>query len=208
MECVGGPQLDANRHLISMCLSKGVFMKVNDFFHYREEVTQNGIFLTFSGVLIHSFMIKLSDMLKTKMALFNVDKNVEMKIFSTVIEQTQNIIFYSAERIPVPSMGNEMMGVGTITVGMEDGHYFVICGNMINNEKVEKLRVKLTTIQEMDQEELKQYYKEQRRLTPDSDSKGAGLGFIEMARKASKGIEFAFRKLDDKNSFFTLKTTI
>ena len=183
-------------------------MKVNDFFHYREEVTNNGIFLTFSGVLIHSFMVKLSDMLKTKMALFNVDKNVEMKIFSTVIEQTQNIIFYSAERVPVPSMGNEMMGVGTITVGMEGDHYFVICGNMIHNENVEKLRSKLTSIQGMTPDELKQYYKEQRRMAPDSDSKGAGLGFIEMARKASRTIEFGFRKLDDQNSFFTLKTTI
>jgi hypothetical protein len=183
-------------------------MKVDDFFHYREEITDNGIFLTFSGVLTHGFMVKLGDMLKSKMALFNVDKNVEMKIFSMVIEQAQNIIFYSAERMPVPAMGNEMMGVGTITVGLEDGHFFVVCGNMIPNANVEILRHKLTAIQKMSKEELKQFYKEQRRLPPGEDSKGAGLGFIEMARKASRAIEFAFRKLDDKNSFFTLKTTI
>lgn len=189
-------------------LEKGASMKVNDFFQYREEITRNGVFLTFNGVLVHSFMVKLADMLKSKMSLFNVDKNLEMKIFSTVIEQAQNIIFYSAERVSVPFMENEMMGVGTITVGMEDGHYFVICGNMMPSEKVEKLRSKLTFIQSMSPEELKQYYKEQRRLTPDSDSKGAGLGFIEMARKASRMIEFDFKKLDDANSFFTLKATI
>jgi hypothetical protein len=183
-------------------------MKVNDFFQYREEITGNGIFLTFNGVLVHSFMVKLADMLKSKMSLFNVDKNLEMKIFSTVIEQAQNIIFYSAERVPVPFMENEMMGVGTITVGVEDGHYFVICGNMMPNANVEKLRNKLTAIQNMSQDELKQFYKEQRRLTPDSDSKGAGLGFIEMARKTSRTIEFDFKKLDEQNSFFTLKATI
>jgi hypothetical protein len=183
-------------------------MKVNDYFQYREEITSNGIFLTFNGVLVHSFMVQLGEMLKTKMSLFNVDKSLETKIFSTVIEQAQNIIFYSGERLPVPAMDGEMVGVGTITVGMEDDHYFVICGNMIANENVEKLNNKLTTIQKMNQEELKQYYKEQRRMTPDSDSKGAGLGFIEMARKSCHAIEFSFRKVDEKNSYFTLKASI
>lgn len=182
-------------------------MKVNDFFQYREEISHNGIFLTFNGVLIHSFMVQLGEMLKMKMSLFNVDKNLETKIFSTVIEQAQNIIFYSGERLPVPAMGGEMVGVGTITVGMIDDHYFVICGNLISNEKVEKLNHKLITIQRMNQDELKQYYKEQRRMTPDSDSKGAGLGFIEMARKSSRAIEFAFRKLDEQSSYFTIKAT-
>lgn len=183
-------------------------MKVDEFFNYREEITDNGIFLTFGGVMTHGFMVKLGDMLKTKLGLFNVNKNLELKIFSTVIEQVQNIIFYSAERMAVPALGSETMGVGTITVGMENGHFFVFCGNMIASAKVETLRSKLELIQKMSREELKQYYKEQRRLSPGEDSKGAGLGFIEMARKASRAIEFAFRKMDDEYSFFILKTTI
>lgn len=181
-------------------------MKVDDFYQYHEEVTGNGIFLTFSGVLTHDFMVKLGEMLKSKMASHNVDKNVVLKIFALVVEQSQNIIFYSADKLPIPSMGNEEMGAGTITVGLENGRFFVVCGNRIDNEHVEKLRGKLLTVQKMNKDELKQYYKEQRRADPDSDSKGAGLGFIEMARKASEPIEFAFRQLDDKYSFFTLKT--
>lgn len=55
---------------------------------------------------------------------------------------------------------------------------------------------------------MKRHYKEQRRLPAGSDSMGAGLGLIDMARKASRALEFDFRKLDDENSFFTLKTTI
>ena len=183
-------------------------MKVEDFYSYRNELTQDGIFLTFNGVLVHNFMVKLVDMLKSKVSQFNVDKNLEQKIFATVIEQAQNIIFYSAERIPVPFMENELLGVGTITIGTEEGCYFVICGNLIPTDKVEKLRCKLMNIQKMGQEELKQYYKEQRRAEPEEDSKGAGLGFIEIARKASRPIEFAFHEQDSENSFFTLKATI
>jgi Family of unknown function (DUF6272) len=105
-------------------------------------------------------------------------------------------------------MENELVGVGMLTVGIDDGHYFVMSGNKLPSAKVEKLRSKLENLQSMNQDELKQYYKEQRRMEPDSDSKGAGLGFIEMARKVSKNIEFDFHKIDDENSFFTFKATV
>lgn len=202
------PKFYSGLELVLHIFVERQLMKVDEFFNYREETTDNGIFLTFSGVLTHGFLVKLGDMLKTKLAMFNVDKNLELKIFSTVIEQAQNIIFYSAERMPVPALDNEMMGVGTITVGMENAHFFVFCGNMIPTEKVEKLRNKLLLLQVMSKDELRRYYKEQRRMATDEDSRGAGLGFIEMARKASKAIEFTFRKMDDEHSFFTLKTTI
>lgn len=179
-------------------------MEVDDFFHFHEEITAKGIVLTFSGVLSHGFLIKLGETLKSNMTLYNVDRNVILKIFSLVVEQSQNIIFYSAERLP----NSEETGIGTITVGIQGEHFFVLCGNRIANENVEKLKSKLLPIQKMNRDELKQYYKEQRRMAPDSESRGAGLGLIEMARKASQPLEFAFRKLDEGYSFFTLKTVI
>lgn len=183
-------------------------LKVDDFFGYQEETLRQGVFLTFCGPLTHDFMVRLGEMLKSNMSMQNVDKNVILKVFSLVIEQTQNIIFYSAEKPSAAAEGNEEMGVGTLTVGFEDGHFFILCGNRIANDNVDKLRGKLLPIQKMNKDELKQYYKEHRRMETDVESKGAGLGFIEMARKASQPIEFAFRKLDENHSFFTLKTII
>lgn len=183
-------------------------MKVEEFFEYHEEITAKGVFMTFSGVLTHDFMVKLAETLKDTMSLQNVDKNLILKIFSLVVEQAQNIIFYSAEKLPASSEGDGEMGGGTISVGYENEHFFILCGNRIANENVEKLRGKLLPLQKMNKDELKQYYKEKRRVETEADSKGAGLGFIEMARKASQPIEFAFRKLDENFSFFTLKTVI
>jgi hypothetical protein len=40
------------------------------------------------------------------------------------------------------------------------------------------------------------------------ESKGAGLGFIEMARKVSLPIEYEFVPMEDDYSFFCLKATI
>ena len=43
--------------------------------------------------------------------------------------------------------------------------------------------------------------------TPEEGSKGAGLGFMEIARRASKPIEFDFTDVDGDYAFFALKAT-
>ena len=60
----------------------------------------------------------------------------------------------------------------------------------------------------MSKDELKALYKEQLRAEPEVGSKGAGLGFTEIARRASKPLEFDFIDLDNNRAFFALKATI
>jgi len=73
----------------------------------------------------------------------------------------------------VPALGNEMMGLGRSRSAWKTATFSCFCGNMIPNTNVEKLRNWLTLIQEMSKEELKRYYKEQRRMVPDEESKGS-----------------------------------
>ena len=93
-------------------------------------------------------------------------------------------------------------------VGYEDQHYYVLCGNLIDNEAVSTLREQLTKLQQMNKDELKRYYKEQRKQEAHESSKGAGLGFIELARQSITPVEFNFQQVDNNYSFFSLKTAI
>jgi hypothetical protein len=60
----------------------------------------------------------------------------------------------------------------------------------------------------LSKDELKALYKEQLRAEPEQGSKGAGLGFMEIARRASKPLEFDFTNIDSDHAFFALKATI
>ena len=60
----------------------------------------------------------------------------------------------------------------------------------------------------MSKDELKALYKEKLRADPEEGSKGAGLGFMEIARRASKPIEFDFADVDRDYAFFALKASI
>ena len=78
-------------------------------------------------------------------------------------------------------------------------------GNLVIASDVPRMRKQLETIQAMSREELKAAYKTQLHSGPDPHSKGAGIGFIEIARRASKPIEFDLMPIDGDCAFFALK---
>ena len=184
---------------------------IKSLYEYKNDLQNNGIFFSFSGPISQDLIVELGSTLKRKMKFEEANSATILKVFSMVVEQTQNIIRYSAERIPISGEGEgeqKTLSLGIIAVGYEKDRYFVLAGNLIENCHVERIRNNLDYIQTLDRNELKQYYKDQRKKDPEETSKGAGLGFIDMARKSSQALEYDFHKVDEDVSFFSLKTVI
>jgi hypothetical protein len=181
---------------------------LTNLYNFKNELDKQGIFLGFSGPLSQELLVEIGDALKNKMKLEETTSSSTItKVFSMLIEQAQNIIHYSAEKVQ-PEHSPATLSSGIIVVGYNHSHYYVLCGNRIDNDTIEPLREKLTNLQNMNKEELKRYYREQRKQNAPTNSKGAGLGFIELARKSIKPIEFHFQSIDEQFSFFSLKTYI
>ena len=170
-------------------------------------LNEQGIFFCFSGPMSQELMVGIGDTLRNKMKLDEANSSTIVKVFSMFVEQSQNIIHYSAEKTPADEEKAELSS-GIIGVGYDKENYYVLCGNMVNKEAVAPLCEQLTKLQNMSKDELKCYYKEQRKKGRPSNSKGAGLGFIELARKSVKPIQFHVEAIDDNFSFFSLKTVI
>jgi len=66
----------------------------------------------------------------------------------------------------------------------------------------------LEEINSLDKEGLKQLYKKQMREGRLSDKGGAGLGFIDIARKTGNKLEYHFLPIDETSSFFLLSSSI
>jgi hypothetical protein len=172
---------------------------LTNIYELKKDLSKQGVFFCLSGPISQELVAEIGSTLEHHIA---AGKSTFLGVFSAFVENAQNIIRYSDEK-------KDDLSLGIIAVGHEDGHYFVLCGNMVENDKIEKLVAKLTKIQKMNKDELKEYYKKQRRGRPPKESKGgAGLGFIEMARRASRPIEFSFKKINDKFHFFSMKTVV
>jgi hypothetical protein len=176
-------------------------------YYFKSDLDQQGIFFCFSGPMSQTLLMEVGDTLRNKMAKEQTSPSTILKVFAMFIEQVQNIIRYSAEEVIFDESSGGLRN-GIVVVGYENGHYYVLCGNMVENEDVSFLSEQLQKLQIMNKEQLKTYYKEQRKKAPHEKSKGAGLGFIELARRSVTPIQFDFRNIDEKHSFFSLKTEI
>jgi len=81
-------------------------------------------------------------------------------------------------------------------------------GNPVRKEHVEALKASLEKINGLDKDGLKELYKDIMKNSTLSEKGGAGLGFVDMARKSGEKLEWSFVDVDDEFSFFCLKVNI
>lgn len=174
----------------------------------KKYLDEKGVFLYFNGQISQALLVQLGDTLKQKLKTQEAKSQTILKVFSMFVEQAQNVMRYSVPSGTYAPADPADSQVGVMTVGYDGNHYFVASGNKIETTEVSRLREKLEKIRSMDKDQLKAYFKEMRKQETPEESKGAGLGFIEMARNASKPLEFEFSELNAHESFFTLITLI
>ncbi|MBF0335738.1 MAG: hypothetical protein HQL40_19210 [Alphaproteobacteria bacterium] len=182
-------------------------MLARDYLDFKRALDAKGILFSISGHISEAILFSVGDALKKRMAVADTDVNTVKRVFSVFVEQVQNIIRYSAERIDGPG-DNEQLSHGTVSVGLIDGRFHVACCNVIRNEEVPMLRARLEHLRALSKDDMKAYYREQLREPPASDSRGATIGLIEIARRAARPIEFGFEELDQTLTFFCLEVCI
>ena len=175
---------------------------------FKSIMDQEGIIFSFSGYLSENVLYSLGEALRHKMALEETNVTTVKKVFSVFIEQAQNIIRYSADKVVGDADKRVELSSGMVTIGREAGHFYIVCANTMQQDHVEKLRSRLEVLQKMDKDEIKAYYREQLREAPEEDSRGGTIGLIEIARRASTPIQFDFLPIDDLTTFFCLRVSI
>lgn len=186
----------------------GDSMLAQDYYDFHQGLAGKGIILSFTGYVSEGILFALGDALRQKMALDEADANITKKVFSIFVEQVQNIIRYSAEKVE-GNLGKRVeLSSGTITVGREGERFFVVCGNVIRREDATALRERLSALAAMSKDELKHHYKEKLKEPAEEQSRGGSIGLIEIARRASAPIQFDFQEIDDSAAFFCLKAYI
>ncbi|ADU62908.1 MAG: SiaB family protein kinase [Pseudodesulfovibrio sp.] len=178
----------------------------SNLYKYYEEMRGKGTILYFNGPVSQAVVEGLAELMREKMRAEDAGMDSVQRVFSILVEQMQNIVRYSSERHNHATASLGEMAHGQVVVGREsDGSFFVACGNKVRAEDVDRLTSQLETLRAMGRNDLKAYYRERRRSRPGEESKGAGLGFIEMARKSSRPMDYDFVPLDCETSFFSMK---
>ncbi|SCA55557.1 conserved hypothetical protein [Candidatus Terasakiella magnetica] len=184
-------------------------MLAQDMYEFRNILAEKGILFCYSGYMTEDILSGIGQAIRMKLELEDADKTIARSVFSLFVEQVQNVIRYSAEKEELISDDTQKeLRYGVLTVGYKDSSFFVSCSNLIEGEDVTRLGGNLKHIQQLDNDGLKKLYKETLRGETPEGSKGAGVGFIDIARRAKKGFEFDFIPVEDNRSYFSIKAYV
>lgn len=167
----------------------------------------NGILISFSGKLTQGLIEEYGAAVKKYLEQAERPTSEIHNVFSIFIEQTQNIKNYCSSKDNSPH-GEQIASSSVVTIGKEELQHVIRSGNLVENADVVLLREALDQIVALDRTELKQLYKAKLREAVDQDALGAGIGLVEMARKAKRPLEYSITPIDEHLSFFTLKAVI
>ena len=173
-------------------------------YDFYVKMKRNNINLAYEGEITHQITKAFTSLAETNMAREEDPSSVQKKVFHVMVECLQNI----SKHYEGNANESAKDGRGIFMVSKAATEYNVTTGNIIKNANVEKLRSILENVNKQDKDGLNKLYKQQMREGSISDRGGAGLGFIDIARKTGQKLLYSFLTIDNVNSFFVLTSTI
>jgi hypothetical protein len=179
-------------------------MAMHELVRLKEEFTEKGIVICFNGPFSHSIIEEIGNAVRRRLEGEEVRKDAIMDVFAVYIEQTQNVKNYIASKsFPVKNLNSAI-----IIIARKGGKYTISSGNVIAKTDTAALVDRLERIRGLDREGLKRLYKEELRRKVPPGGMGAGVGLIDIARKASEKISYVIDEIDETYNFFSLTAVI
>lgn len=180
------------------------------FHHFQQLARERNVVFYYTGYFNQTMVGAMGEALRQRIG-DQAANGIRRRLFSIFVELAQNVVHYSAETLSDQAAVDREIRRGAIWIGEQDGRFFVVCANPVERRAVGRIRQKLEPLRAMTVDEIRSRYREQLRSAPQAGSKGAGLGFLTVARDASQPIEFDFVDAygaDDPTSLFYLKAII
>lgn len=165
----------------------------------------HNLILQYEGEVNHEIIKAILKTLEDYFEKLSIDRFVQKKIFNVVVECIQNI---EKHTLSVAINGSKYAKRGGLIILENNGYIDVVTGNVINSEQKMGLSIKQSQIEGKNKNQLREDYKKQLVAGTISLKGGAGLGFIDIAKKTNNQLKFYFFDLNNDLSYFILRVNI
>ncbi len=172
---------------------------------FHNTMLENRLTLVYEGEVNQSITKAFAALAEKNMNEDKETKKVSKTVYHVMVECLQNIYKHADhEETGLPFKP----GNGIFLVGQDDEGYIITTGNVIASDKVPVIRGLIEDVNDKSMDEIKEMYKKQMREGRLSEKGGAGLGFIDIAKKTGNKLDYRFTEINELTSFFILKTRI
>lgn len=173
----------------------------NDLFNNFGQFNDNGVMLAFRGDISSPLLDGLLDVAERKLTLMGCANSVRKKAFHILVECLQNLHKHGTDDRNEPGNGVVIM------VSTPEG-IRIATGNAIPKSIYPDIQQRIDKLNELDPEVRRMQYKDQLVNGNLSDLGGAGLGFIDIARKSGNELEYSFSPMDEERLFFCFNVKV
>ena len=172
-------------------------------YEIQKIMSSKNLMLVYEGEFTQEITKSVLSMTERNLDSTGEETSIKRKVFNVMVECLQNI----CKHADTFEYSREEKGA-VFMIGKEEGNYVITSGNFISNSNIDGLRKKLEHINSLDKDGLKGYYKDLIKNSELSNKGGAGLGFVDIARKSGTKLDFDFEKVNEEYSFFSFTTKI
>ena len=168
---------------------------------------ENRIILDHKGVIRYETIGELIHAFKQKIHARGIHTGTYKKVLLIMIESLENIMKHS-ECCPAEHAELSSNYLPVFSIQKNTSKFIIASSNAIRKLNTLAFRNKLDYLNALDQQGLKDYYKETITNGQFTNRGGAGLGLIEMAKISGNKIFYEFLPLDEHCDRFTMIITI
>ena len=162
------------------------------------------ILLNFNGSFDKDNLINLLPIIDEQV-LGSVD--FKKRIYKIMFEMLHNIVNYSENHADVNdnSIGENP---GIFLLSNNEDNLFFTAGNYINKTKISVLEEKINFVNKLNKNELSDFFTKISDFFDEGEIRKPDLSIIEMKLKSGNNLNYEFRDISDKYSFFTIQASI
>jgi hypothetical protein len=166
----------------------------------RRQMNENELMLSYRGKMTQEIVMALLNLTENKLTQSDIEDTSKSRVFCVMVECLQNITQHSEKDHHADS--------SMFMIGQSEKEFVIYSGNVINKDKVQELKDKLSKLNMMTEDELKDFHKYWMMNESKSGKPGFGLGLIHIARFTGNPLDFDFEPVDPDHYFFSLKTKV
>jgi len=156
----------------------------------------NRLTLRYQGFFSDAITAQLTALMESALLENHRDYKTRNRVKALLVEQIQNIQRYSSQTRQ-----------GTLEVGQEDDTLYIETVNPIDLQAKERLTARLAGLADADEQTLQKRFRDAMRQ-PFTEEEGAGLGFLFLAKKSSRKLDYRFIGGEGEDLCFRLKSYI
>jgi hypothetical protein len=182
-------------------------MSTIDLFKLRSSFALHDVLTCFNGPFSHGLIDELGTALRYHLERRAVERSAILDVFAVYIELAQNVSNYVRKKGFLPGLPHAP-DRAIIAILWDGERFAVAAGNVTMRDDAAELERRILELNGLDKDALRARYKQQRRAPRSPDSPGAGLGLLDIARRAAAPVLATRTPIDGSWEFFSIVVRI